>query len=555
MAGKPLPMCIRTCAAVVALAVLIPAAYLRSQTVTGTILGNVIDASGAAVPNAQITITNQDTGVVRTAVGTAEGVYDAPSLLPGKYTVEAKAQGFSPAEVKDVVVNVGSNARADLKLEVASTTQAVTVTEAIPTVETTSAEVSQVMNENLIQDIPLNARDLQQLAEIQPGVQYNYYSSYGKQLSIIGDRPTHNRYLQEGIDMTWTYRTGPQSLPTSDGIMLGVEAVKEFKVLSTDFSAEYGELSGGTISMLFKSGTNQFHGSAYEYFRDSIFDARNFFDHIPSGGVPPLTRHQFGVSFGGPIKKDNTFFFANYEGYRLNLSESFVANEPDAASRASAAPVIQQIFFGGTGGAGPNPLLPTCSTPILEIAGSGLCEFLSNPLQTITEDYGVVKVDQSFGSKNTLSATYNNDGTREYEPANNLALADDQYFHRQTFTFQDTHIFSPNVVNTARFGVNRIFYIYVLDDIANIPTNSPLFVDSDPVYTPCATRCAPNGQAFPQVPIIGVSGGMSQFGIGANGQGYAPRWIGYTSGLLSDDVNYLRGKHAFQFGAQAKKVG
>jgi hypothetical protein len=196
MAGKPLPMCIRTCAAVVALAVLIPAAYLRSQTVTGTILGNVIDASGAAVPNAQITITNQDTGVVRTAVGTAEGVYDAPSLLPGKYTVEAKAQGFSPAEVKDVVVNVGSNARADLKLEVASTTQAVTVTEAIPTVETTSAEVSQVMNENLIQDIPLNARDYSNWLK----------SNQGSNTTITAPTENNSRSSAIGLPITVIFR-------------------------------------------------------------------------------------------------------------------------------------------------------------------------------------------------------------------------------------------------------------------------------------------------------------------------------------------------------------
>src|SRR5579883_189218 len=141
--------------------------FLQAQTVTGTILGNVADSSGAAVPNAQVTVTNQDTGVVRTAVTTAEGVYTVPSLLAGKYSVEAQAQGFTPAQVKDIVLNVGSNSRVDLVLTVGAVTQQVTVTEALPTVETTSSEVSQVMDANLIDAVPLNARDLQQLALIQ----------------------------------------------------------------------------------------------------------------------------------------------------------------------------------------------------------------------------------------------------------------------------------------------------------------------------------------------------------------------------------------------------
>src|SRR4051812_27892018 len=184
--------------------------HLAAQTVTGTILGNVLDGSGSAVPNAEITITNQDTGVARTLVTTNEGSYNVPSLLPGKYTVQGKAQGFSPVQIKDVTLNVGSNARADLVLQVGQVTQTVTVTEAIPNVETTSSEVSQIMDENLIKDIPLNARDVQQLAVIQPGVQLMNTSGYGgKAMSAAGDRPINNRFLQEGIDLTTTYRTTP----------------------------------------------------------------------------------------------------------------------------------------------------------------------------------------------------------------------------------------------------------------------------------------------------------------------------------------------------------
>ena len=167
----------------------------------------MLDSSGSAVPNATVTVKNQETGVARTTATSAEGFYTTPSLIPGKYNVQVSTQGFAPAEVKDIVVNVGSNARVDVTLQVGATTQTVTVTESVPTVETTSSEVSQIMDENLIKNIPLNARDLQQLSVIQPGVQQTYTSSFGKQVSMGGDRVANNRFLQEGIDLTWTFRT------------------------------------------------------------------------------------------------------------------------------------------------------------------------------------------------------------------------------------------------------------------------------------------------------------------------------------------------------------
>ncbi len=412
----------------------VPAAHLSAQTVTGTILGSILDSSGSAVPNATVTVTNQDTGVVRTADSSSEGLYTVPSLLAGKYTVEVHAQGFAPVEVKNVVVNVDSNARADVTLQVGATTQTVTVTESVPTVETTSSEVSQVMDENLIEKIPLNARDLQQLSVIQPGVQQTYTSSFGKQVSVGGDRVANNRFLQEGIDLTWTFRTSPVSLASN--ILMGADAVKEFKVLTQNAPVEYGETSGGVTNTTFKSGTNNLHGTLFEYYRNSAFDARNFFD---GPTVPPLHRHQFGGSVGGPIKKDNTFFYTDFEALRSDASASFVAPVPNLAARASAIPAIQQIFFGGTGGNGANPLLPVCNDGQFGKPGIGLCNFNSNPDQAVREYYGVVKIDHSFGSTNTLSSSYNMDQSSEYEPTQTGITADDVYMRRQVWTLQDTH--------------------------------------------------------------------------------------------------------------------
>lgn len=299
---------------------------LPAQTITGTILGTVVDASGAAIPNAQITLTNQGTGAVRNAVSTADGTYTVPQVPAGNYAVQATAQGFTQAQVKDVVVTVGSDTRIDLKLSVGQVSQTVTVTEAIPTVETTSSEVAQTMDQSTIASIPLNARDLLQLSEIQPGVQFNNYDTLGRSLVVAGSRPADSRYLMQGIDTTYTQRVAPTS---TAGIILGVEAVQEFKVLTSDYSAEYGEHPGGVINTIVKSGTNAFHGSGYEFFRNDALETRNFFNPAT---IPAFTRNQFGGAAGGPVKKDNTFFFFNYEGFRQNLGETLPDNVPDTAA-------------------------------------------------------------------------------------------------------------------------------------------------------------------------------------------------------------------------------
>src|SRR5690348_6348040 len=524
---------------------LIAPSVLYAQTVTGTILGNVLDASGAAVPNAQITITNQDTGVVRGAASTGDGVYDVPSLLPGKYTVEAKAAGFTPSGVKDVVVNVGSNTRVDLTLQLGQVTQQVTVSEAVPTIETTSSEVAQVMDEEIIQNIPLNARDLQQLSVIQPGVQQTYTSSFGKQVSVGGDRVANNRFLQEGIDLTWTFRTSPVSLASN--ILMGADAVKEFKVIAENPPVEYGELSGGITSTTFKSGTNNIHGTVFEYYRNSAFDARNFFDATTT--PPPLHRHQFGGQVGGPLQKDKTFYFADFEALRSDAAQSFTAPVPDLAARNSAAPAIQQIFFGANpsgGGVGTNlPLMPACNDGGYNKAGVALCNFNSNPIQSVHEYYGVAKIDHSFGSKNTLSSSYNIDQSSQYMPTQLNVTADDVYMRRQVWTLQDTHIISTNVVNTFRFGLHRINYAGSLDIATSAPIDPRLYVNVNPNIV--------SRSPFPQVPALSFGFGGQALGSPALGFNYVPRFIGYTNGAISDDVNYLHGNHAFQFGFQAKK--
>jgi hypothetical protein len=558
-------------------------ASMHAQSASGVILGNITDPSGAAVP-ATITATNQDTGVVRESATTPDGIYNVPSLLPGNYTIEARAPGFGAVRTKDVVVRVGSETRVDLTLQLGPLAETLTVTEAVPLVGTTDVDVSQVLDALVIRSIPLNARDVQQLAVIQPGVQYLNTSGYGgKSLTVAGSRPIDNRYVQEGMDMTFTYRVSPFNL--ASGLILGVEAVKEFKVLTTNQSAEYGEASGGVTNVLFKSGTNRFHGSGYEFYRNDVFDARNFFD---AAGTPPLSRHQFGASLGGPVRRDKTFFFVNYEGLRESLSRSFVANVPDVNARAGIVPcsgsptaaqpvgtgvcppgtaagtpvtldpalaenanmiAVRQIFFGGS-----SPLYPVCNGPSL---GGGLCQYLSNPLEKTQQNYVLGKIDHTFNTRNTLSAHYNFDTGWRTTPGELGATADDRINRRQTFTIQDTQILTRFLVNTARLGVNRIWYNDEKFFIGNLSRVDPrLFAVKAKV--PCATRCSEPQPGFPSgivtpPPTISAAGGLTTFGGTTQAFNFAPRWVGYTTGMFSDDLSYLHGKHAIQVGIQLKR--
>ena len=471
--------------------------------------------------------------------------------------------------VKDIVVSVGSETRADLKLAVGTTSQAVTVTESIPTVETTSSEVSQVMDQDLIKEIPLNARDLQQLVQVQPGVTMIYGGSYGKTLSVGGDRYSNDRFLQEGIDMTTTFRQSPVSL--ASGVLMGADAVKEFKVISENPPVEYGEESGGVINTIFKSGTNDFHGTVFEYYRNSGLDARNFFDRYSGGnGVPPLHRHQFGGSLGGPIRKDKTFFFANYEGFHADTAQSFTAELPDNAARGVGStlqtcgaatggcpigspvgtqvyvgqlpcgtnsgnpacgaatpgtlvnvPVSQAInraFFGGySGNARGVPLLPTCSSevpftssnPALNGLPTGLCFLATNPDSAVRENYGLIKIDHTLTSKNSLNGTYNMDRSSSYVVAPSTITADDIYFQRQTGSIQDTYLVSANIVNTVRFGVNRMYYAGNMD--LAVGTGGISKIDPEIFVPPVPTIVSPRSE-YPVFPSIAVSGGMQTLG-------------------------------------------
>ena len=308
-----------------------------SQVAGATLSGTVKDSSGAFIPNAQVAITDVATGVTRTVSAGGAGLYAAPNLSPGTYEIRVSATGFSTQVQKGVTLTVGAQQVLDFTMRVGQMSQMVEVTTEAPTVELTSSELGATVNSTTVRELPLNGRSWTDLANLQPGVvaaathaAVDVNRGYGAQLSISGARPQQNNYRLDGISINDYSNGGPGSVL---GQNLGVEAIQEFSVLTSNYSAEYGKTSGGVVNAISRSGTNRFHGSAYEFLRNSALDADNFFDNSNSVPKPPFRRNQFGVSAGGPIRKDHTFIFGDYEGIRQSEGTTQSSGVPSANAR------------------------------------------------------------------------------------------------------------------------------------------------------------------------------------------------------------------------------
>ena len=294
------------------LAVLLSVAPLSAQVVTGAISGRVTDTTGAVIPGATVQVQNVETGLTRNGESDAAGRYDVRNLPSGSYTVTTQRTGFRTEVRSGITLSVGSEAVVNIELSVGAVQEKVEVTAEVPAIETTTAAVSGFINPSQMRDLPLNGRSIDALALIAPGVvvQTNVtrgaFGGEGLRLVINGARPIHVLYLLDGTVSSDYNMNGPGS---AAGQSLGVEAIREFRILTHSYSAEYGRNSGGVFSPITRSGTNELHGSVYEFLRNSGIDARDFFN---VGAPPPFRRNQFGVSLGGPVRKDRLFFFVNY---------------------------------------------------------------------------------------------------------------------------------------------------------------------------------------------------------------------------------------------------
>ena len=298
-------------------------APLKAQVSGATVTGTVTDPSGGVIASAQIAAKNVATSVVSSTTTNSDGFYNLPNLLPGEYQVTVTAPGFT-TKVVSITLTVGAKRSLDVGMVVGQSKQTVQVTEEAPTIQLATSTISGVVEGSEVRELPLNGRDWGSLATLQPGVVSvrtheavtqvgSHARGLGMQLSIGGNRPQQNTYRLNGIIINDYSNAGPGSVL---GQNLGVDAIQEFSVLTSNYTAEYGFTSGGVVNAISRSGTNQFHGSTYEFLRNSALDAADFFENANGLKKAAFRRNQFGGSAGGPIWKDKIFIFGDYEGLR-----------------------------------------------------------------------------------------------------------------------------------------------------------------------------------------------------------------------------------------------
>ena len=509
-----------------------------AQNTNGTISGTIHDASGAAMSGVTVSLKSVETGATREVTTNDQGEYEFVSLAAGGYDATATLTGFKTQLRQGIVLTVGANVAVNFSLSLGDVVEKVVVSEDTPQVDTQSATVAGVVGEATIRELPLNGRDWLQLATLQPGViggleqQSSAVSTNsraargnGENLYISGNRPTENLYLVDGLIVN-DYANG--SPGSGLNVNLGVDAVREFAVLTSDFGAQYGMTSGGVVNAIFKSGTNQIHGDAFGFFRNSALDARNFFD--PAGSVPPFHRNQYGGSIGGPIKKDKAFFFGSFEGLNQDLSISEKSLTLSNGARTGVVP--------NPGGPGNItvaidpaivPFLPLFPVANGADNGDGTAFYQFAGAETGHEYYAVGKFDYNFSDLTRFSASYQWDTGALLQPDlyNEKLLGSPSGHHNFTMSLQ--HSFTPNVVNTARIGVSRTFAA----DSQDVSAISPLVT-------------TPSLGFFTGLPVgIITAGNLSTAGgLGASGADN----FHFTSYQASDDVTYVRGRHTWQFG-------
>ena len=318
-----------------------------AQTVGAGLEGTVSDPSGAVIANASVQINNLGTGAVHSLVTDEAGRWRQPVLLPGDYEIRASASGFQTTVRKGIRLEVGQEILVDLRLEVGQFTSEVSVEAEAPAINLTSGAASGLVDQKQMRELPLNGRTFQPLALLEPGV--NAVTAGGNdpvggrtpKISINGSRPEQSSFLLDGTDINDVYNKTPGSV---GGVLLGVEAVLEFQVLTNSYSAEFGRATGGVINAVTRSGTNKLHGSAFEFLRNSDLDSKNFFDPA-TRPIPAFKRNQFGGVLGGPIRKDRTFFFASFESLIDRLGVTGVTSVPTLAARSEHAPRGHQQRF------------------------------------------------------------------------------------------------------------------------------------------------------------------------------------------------------------------
>src|SRR5580704_116719 len=521
---------------------------LHGQVAGAMLTGTVSDQCGAFVPNAKVAIKSAATGLTREITSDANGVYSAPNLPPGKYDVIVSAGGFATLMQKDVTLTVGESQLLNVSLRIGQSTQTVQVSAGLPTVDLASSTMSDEVNSTTVRELPLNGRDWTLLATLQPGAsairpQAATTSTANRanrglrnQFTANGHRPFENNYRMDGISINDYTNAAPGSVL---GLELGVDAVQEFSVELSNYSAAYGKTTGAVINAITKSGTNSFHGDAYWFLRNSYLDARNFFDPAK---IPPFRRNQFGGSAGGPIQKDKMFVFADFEGIRQSLATTSRNTVPTAAARAGNLCSEPNVGSGSpctptTVQVDPQiahflQLYPLPNAGVLSHGDIGI--FNSAPAVVTSENHVVTRVDRRLSEKDTLSGTYFYDRAIQTFPDAFLSYISANTSGAQMLSLEETHVFGPTLVNTIRVGWSRT-RAFVSPGVSAI--NS---LASDTSFGVVA------GEGAPTVSISGLT--LMPGGLGANSLFNHHQ----DSVQFYDDAFWSRGVHSLKFGFALK---
>ena len=549
-------------------------APLFAQGTAGKILGTVTDASGGAIAGATVVVTDVDRNSPRTLTTDSAGEYNAPNLLPGNYKVRAEAKGFKTFERSGIILEVNGEIRVDLSMQTGDVSQTITVNESVPLVETTNAELGATLQSAIIQDIPLNGRNFENLLQLNPGVTI-YPGGSGNAQSTNGQRPHDNIYMVNGIMATdpWLGQSvfNTNMAAGDAGTIMPMDAIDEFKTEENP-RAEYGWKPGAIVNVGVKSGTNTLHGSAYAYGRDTVLDARNYFN--PVNGINPTKQpvelEQYGATLGGPIKKDKIFYFVNFESQHYGIGNPNSVNTPETVTAPGGAnPKASLIDACKAAGAAATPLslslagLDSTCTPIsskltndpgglqfqglfpVDTTGSVGTDLIS----TSTIHGGLGKVDYRPNDKNQLEGMYfisqgdtSSVDTPPAEVSSSWVTA--QHARSQAVSADWSYTPSSTVVNEVRFGYAHYYQTFFGTDFGQSPDNYNFNGQTydfgtgitNPLYT--------------GAPLIRIQG-FNQYPSGdAIGVGW-PKVIG-PDGVMEfvDHVSVIRGKHAFKFGGE-----
>jgi hypothetical protein len=473
-----------------------------AQSVSGTILGSVTDPTGAVISNAKVTLVNEGTGLSRTVTTDTNGEYVAPSLPTGRYTVMSEITGFKTLTMSNIELGVDQRVRIDLKLEVGAMTESVSITAETPLLQTSSSELGTTVGDEQIEALPLNGRNFVNLTRTVPGVLRGIPGANidgagslawraSASFSANGQRARDNNFMLDGVDNNETWLQTVVIFPS-------VDALDEFKLQTSTYSAEFGRSLGGVVNLQIKSGTNAFRGSGFEFHRNDAFDANNFFNNKNNRAKPDFKQNQFGGTLGGPVLHDKTFFFGSYQGHRESQGQTFLSTVPSDAMRRGDFSELSRIIYDPQTGqpfAGNiipteridnvarnilTQLYPTANTAgARQTNGQTINNYLINPIKERQDNQADFKFDHNLTSSNRFFVRYSYQKTHRLQPAT-LPHGDagatfgagDGNIKAQSLAFNDTQTLSANWLNEFRFGWSSIKFLMTPIDYGTNPASA-----------------------------------------------------------------------------------